>query len=671
MSFRAFATRAGPAAHVASRSSRGNTMAQSAAQGLSAQATKIKELPDDGVDDVIFASKYGLRTIILNRPKQLNSLNGSMIRKIVPRLIEWEKSDMANIVLLKGAGDRALCAGGDVAALAKLNQEGPDGWKKSADFFALEYKLMHYIATYKKPYVALMDGVTMGGGVGLSMHAPFRIATEKTVFAMPETTIGFFPDVGASFFLPRLNGAMGTYLALTSDRLIGPNVFYSGIATHYLHSTSLPDLEAHLAELRFRDGDEMSRKLAVINNTLEEFCTGLPYNQPIRPRGEVRKIIDRCFNKNNVADIVAALKEEATVPVDEQADSAVEQTGAAVEGETGAPVEEQTGVAVEEQTDAGSEQQSGVAVEEQTNTAMEEQSNAAVEEQTDAAVEETGAAVEGETGAPVEEQKGVAVEEQTDAVEEQQSGVAVEEQTNTAMEEQPNAAVEEQTDAAVEETGAATEEEFDAASEDEMDVAFLREQGKTAPRKNWKAEAQKWAEKTLSTLQQRSPTAVHVALRQMRLGGDWDIAETFKREHQIASKFMQHPDFTEGVTALLVHKTAPKWKFESLDGVPASENITQPFFEYNEANQLQLFTDRTFSEYPHHDYGVPTEKEVEAVVKENSFTRGQIFRTIVASRNGRQGVAEVVTEILRRKTVVDEERKARWVDDDELPISRL
>ncbi|KAG6066859.1 hypothetical protein E4U32_005226 [Claviceps aff. humidiphila group G2b] len=600
-SFWALATRAGRAAHVASRSSRGNIMAQSAAQGLSAQATKIKELPDDDVDDVIFATKYGLRTIILNRPKQLNSLNGSMIRKIVPRMIEWEKSDMANIILLKGAGDRALCAGGDVAALAKLNKKGPNGWKKSADFFALEYKLMHYIATYKKPYVAVMDGVTMGGGVGLSMHAPFRIATEKTVFAMPETTIGFFPDVGASFFLPRLNGAMGTYLALTSDRLIGPDVFYSGIATHYLHSTSLPDLEARLAELRFRDDDEMPRKLDVINNTLEEFCTGLPYDQPIRLRGAVRKVIDRCFSKNNVADIVAALKEEATVPVEEQADSAVEQTGAAVEGETGATVEEQTGVAVEEQTDAGSEPQSGVAMEEQTNAAVDEQTNAAVEEQ----------------------------------------------------------------------TGAAMEEEFDAASEDEMDVAFLREQGKTASKKNWKAKTQQWAEKTLSTLQQRSPTAVHVALRQMRLGSDWDIAETFKREHQIARKFMQHPDFTEGVTALLVHKTAPKWKFESLDGVPASENIAQPFFQYNEEYQLQLFTDRTFSEYPYHIYGVPTEKEVKAVVKENSFTRGKIFRTIVASRNGRQGVAEVVNEILRRKTVVDEDGKARWVDDDESPTSRL
>ncbi|KAG6113271.1 hypothetical protein E4U13_003924 [Claviceps humidiphila] len=610
MSFRALATRAGRAAHVASRNSRGNIMAQSAAQGLSAQATKIKELPDDDVDDVIFATKYGLRTIILNRPKQLNSLNGSMIRKIVPRMIEWEKSDMANIILLKGAGDRALCAGGDVAALARLNQKGPNGWKKSADFFALEYKLMHYIATYKKPYVAVMDGVTMGGGVGLSMHAPFRIATEKTVFAMPETTIGFFPDVGASFFLPRLNGAMGTYLALTSDRLIGPNVFYSGIATHYLHSTSLPDLEARLAELRFRDDDEMPRKLAVINNTLEEFCTGLPYDQPIQLRGAVRKVIDRCFSKNNVADIVAALKEEATVPVEEQ-------TGAAVEGETGATVEEQTDVAVEEQTDAGSEPQSGVAAEEQANTAMEEQTNSAVEEQT---------------------------------------GAAVEEQTNAAVEEQ---------------TSAVMEEEFDAASEDEMDVAFLREQGKPASKKNWKAKTQQWAEKTLSTLQQRSPTAVHVALRQMRLGGDWDIAETFKREHQIARKFMQHPDFTEGVTALLVHKTAPKWKFESLDGVPASENISQPFFQYNEENQLQLFTDRTFSEYPYHIYGVPTEKEVKAVVKENSFTRGKIFRTIVASRNGRQGVAEVVNEILRRKTVVDEDGKARWVDDDESPTSRL
>lgn len=128
--------------------------------------------------------------------------------------------------MLKGAGDKALCAGGDVATLALANQKGPEGMQDSANFFAMEYQLDHLIATYQKPYVAFMDGITMGGGVGLSVHAPFRIATERTVFAMPETTIGFFPDVGGSFFLSRLDGELGTYLALTSERLKGVHTMY-------------------------------------------------------------------------------------------------------------------------------------------------------------------------------------------------------------------------------------------------------------------------------------------------------------------------------------------------------------------------------------------------------------------------------------------------------------
>jgi len=130
---------------------------------------------------------------------------------------------MANVIIMKGAGEKALCAGGDVAELANWNREGPEGQQRSKDYFGLEYKLDHLIATYQKPYVAFMDGITMGGGVGLSVHAPIRIATERTRFAMPETTIGFFPEVGGSFFLPRLDGALGTYLALTSENLDGVN----------------------------------------------------------------------------------------------------------------------------------------------------------------------------------------------------------------------------------------------------------------------------------------------------------------------------------------------------------------------------------------------------------------------------------------------------------------
>ena len=183
-----------------------------------------REQPGDELDDVIFGSTHGVRTIELNRPKKLNSLNGSMARKIIPRLREWEKSQLANVVVIKGEG-RAFCAGGDVAALAKQNKT-PEGQNQSRQYFGLEYKLDHMIATCTKPYVAFLDGITMGGGVGLSIHAPFRIATENTVFAMPETTIGFFPDVGASFFLPKMDGQMGMYLALTSEQLKGVDVLY-------------------------------------------------------------------------------------------------------------------------------------------------------------------------------------------------------------------------------------------------------------------------------------------------------------------------------------------------------------------------------------------------------------------------------------------------------------
>ncbi|KIV99459.1 uncharacterized protein PV09_08884 [Verruconis gallopava] len=261
------------------------------------QTTKIEELvkeqPGDEPDDVVFNSLYGLRTIELNRPKKLNSLNGSMARKIIGRLKEWESSDLANTIVIQGRG-RAFCAGGDVAALANWNKEGKDGQKKSNEYFALEYKLDHMIARYKKPYIAYMDGITMGGGVGLSLHAPFRIATENTVFAMPETTIGFFPDVGGSFFLPRMDGEMGTYLALTSEQLKGVDVFYHGIATHYLHSSSLPELSERLAQLQFKDYAPMAERLELIDSTISEFTTALPAPRP-SITGAQRKAIDEAF----------------------------------------------------------------------------------------------------------------------------------------------------------------------------------------------------------------------------------------------------------------------------------------------------------------------------------------------------------------------------------------
>ncbi|KAJ5620209.1 3-hydroxyisobutyryl-CoA hydrolase [Penicillium lagena] len=270
------------------------------------------ELPGDEPDDVLFNSVYGLRSVELNRPKKLNSLNGSMARKIVPRLKEWEKSQLANIVLISGAGSKALCAGGDVAALALQNEKGIEGQKASTDFFGLEYRLDHLIATYSKPVISFMDGITMGGGVGLSMHAPFRIATERTVFAMPETTIGFFPDVGGSFFLPRLDGETGTYLALTSERLNGVQALYAGIATHYLHSSALSNMSQRLAELVFPDHMDLPERLDIVNKTMAEFSLGLPSTQqePILLAANLRTAIDRCFRFDTVEEIFQALENE-------------------------------------------------------------------------------------------------------------------------------------------------------------------------------------------------------------------------------------------------------------------------------------------------------------------------------------------------------------------------
>lgn len=150
----------------------------------------------------------------------------------------------------------------------------------------------------------------MGGGLGLSVHAPFRIATERTIVAMPETSIGFFPDVGTSFFLPRLDGYIGTYLALTSNRLNGVNAYYAGIATNYIDSSSLPGLTARLSELEFGDRDSFKTKIHIIEATIEEFSSGIPYNEPMLIAGEVRRAIHRCFQHERIEQILTALDGE-------------------------------------------------------------------------------------------------------------------------------------------------------------------------------------------------------------------------------------------------------------------------------------------------------------------------------------------------------------------------
>lgn len=419
-----------------------------------------------------------MRSIELNRPKKLNSLNGSMARKIIPRLQEWAKSELAGVVIIKGSG-RAFCAGGDVAALAQWNKTGAEGQQKSSDYFGLEYKLDHLIATYSKPYVAFMDGITMGGGVGLSIHAPFRIATENTLFAMPETTIGFFPDVGASFFLPRMEGSLGTYLALTSEQLRGVDAFYHGVATHYVHSSTLQQLESRLAELQFPDYMTLNERFKIINATIEEYSTGLPADKPAIS-GELRKVIDRVFHVDqpSIKAIIASLEE--------------------------------------------------------------------------------------------------------------------------------------------------------VANSDKSSKPLTT-----------------WAKKTIDTIQTRSPISVAVTLEQMRIGREWTIAQTFQKEYEIASTFMAHPDFVEGVTAKLIErkKERPNWQPNTLADVK-KRDVSAFFTGKDNGEKLPLITDADYKEYPHAWIGLPREEEI---LREMSGKKADdALASLLEKYEGKQGVREKVAEVRAR-----------------------
>jgi 3-hydroxyisobutyryl-CoA hydrolase len=214
-----------------------------------------------------FRKLDSLRNIILDRPAAYNALNLEMINLYAPQLRAWNDSDLCKIILQTSAHPKSFCAGGDVKGIVKLLPADCSHVPLPAlQFFEQEYKLNHLIATLKKPFVSLLNGIVMGGGVGLSVHGHFRVVTENTRFAMPETSIGLFPDVGGSFFLPRLDGQLGTFLGLTGYNLVGKDSFIAGIGTHFIHSDKLPLLTARLVELDTND-------YSVINAVIDEFST--------------------------------------------------------------------------------------------------------------------------------------------------------------------------------------------------------------------------------------------------------------------------------------------------------------------------------------------------------------------------------------------------------------
>ncbi|OBZ69256.1 3-hydroxyisobutyryl-CoA hydrolase, mitochondrial [Grifola frondosa] len=265
---------------------------------------------------VLFESKGPVRSYILNRPLKLNALNEPMLNILRPKIEEWCQGKLAKVIVGRGVG-RAFCAGEML--------KDPETRSKAIDFFHREFEMDYILAAVPKPYICFMDGITMGGGVGLSVNAQFRIATENTVFAMPETKIGYCPDVGASYFLSRIDGEIGTYLALTGEIIRGRAVFEHGLATHFIPSRRIPALLESLASL---DDPTYSQ----IDELIEECRSEREPEEPVTAFvGATRVALDSAFQHNTVEKIVGELQTVSTSSEHEEVRKWAKQTLAALE----------------------------------------------------------------------------------------------------------------------------------------------------------------------------------------------------------------------------------------------------------------------------------------------------------------------------------------------------
>ena len=242
------------------------------------------------MSEVLTQVEGKLARIRLNRPKAIHALTTAMCATILEALETWRTDPQVEAILIDHAEGRGFCAGGDIRMLAESGAK--DGAEARA-FFHTEYRMNHRLFTYAKPIVAFMDGITMGGGVGLSQPATFRVATENTRLAMPETGIGLFPDVGGGWYLSRLLGRTGQFLALTGHRLDGAECLALGLATHYLASDTLEEAKARIAA-------EPQRIEAI----LDALSTPTPDARILAHRGA----IDRLFASDTLEDIFAALQ---------------------------------------------------------------------------------------------------------------------------------------------------------------------------------------------------------------------------------------------------------------------------------------------------------------------------------------------------------------------------
>src|SRR3954462_11575605 len=253
---------------------------------------------DSPASEILFEGRGAAGIVTLNRPKALNAVTHDMVRALARQLAAWRNDAAVTRVIIRAAGERAFSAGGDIRALYELGRAGRQAGMLT--FWRDEYPLNALIKRYPKPYIALIDGIVMGGGVGVSVHGSHRVAGDKFLFAMPEVGIGFFPDVGGTWFLPRMPGELGAWCAITGDRLKTADGLAAGVATHHVRSDRFADLT-----------DALCGNVSV-DATLAAFSAS-PGQGLVMGR---RAAIDRLFAADRVEHILARLDAEETHDAD-------------------------------------------------------------------------------------------------------------------------------------------------------------------------------------------------------------------------------------------------------------------------------------------------------------------------------------------------------------------
>ncbi|WP_375207799.1 enoyl-CoA hydratase/isomerase family protein [Hyphococcus sp.] len=250
-------------------------------------------------EEILFDQTGDWGVVTLNREKALNALNWDMVKTMRARLTQWAGDSSVKAVLVKGAGAKAFCAGGDIRWLHDTAKDDP---AYASEFFREEYRNNSLIYHYPKPYVAMIDGIVMGGGVGISVHGDFRVAGDATLFAMPETGIGLFPDVGGGHFMPRLHDGLGLYYALTGARAKAADCMAAGVATHYAGAEKYSELEKALIETPLGDHAH-----ADIETVLDVYA-GYPGHAGVN---DLRPEIARLFQGHaTLAALMAALESD-------------------------------------------------------------------------------------------------------------------------------------------------------------------------------------------------------------------------------------------------------------------------------------------------------------------------------------------------------------------------